>query len=102
MLFAFDEFDDVVNVAVLPLGQLRFLWYRALVALLAVDGDEAADAFLIRKSILFRSQSGHAFIFSCLATGIISGSDDNDDDGVAAVVIVVVGADDECSNLIAS
>lgn len=83
MLFAVDGFDEVVSVAEPPLGQLRFLWFRFAAFALIVDGD-AADTFLIRKSILLRSQSGHALSFGCLATGIISGNDD------------------ECSNLIAS
>lgn len=86
VLFAVDGFDKVAIAVVPPLGQCRFLWFRmvAVVAVAVVAGD-VADAFRMRKSILFRSQSvGNALIFGCLATGMISGNDD------------------ECSNLIAS
>lgn len=82
MVFAVDGFDDVVRVAEPPFCQLRFLWFRIAAAAFALTVD--GDVFRIRKSILFRSQSGHALIFGCFATGMISGNDD------------------ECSNLIAS
>lgn len=72
-----DGFDDIGNAVVPPLGQLRFLWFR-MMDVGAVDDDDdgdAADALRIRKSILLRSQSGHALIFDCLVIGIISGND---------------------------
>lgn len=86
MLFTMvDGLDDEANVVVLPLDQLRFLWFRmetaaaaaAAAAAVVTDDGDAADAFRIRNSILLRSQSGHALIFGCLATGIISGNDDD-------------------------